>query len=490
MGGIKTRSAHGQRCVDLRTAIMEATKKKSLFGKEVDMLDGPITKGLLTIAMPVMIMNVTMSLFNIIDMSMLKSFDSDIAVGAVGACGYLTSLITGLLVGCSSGASVCIAKRIGRGDKEGVERAVGTAMMFSLLGGIVLAVIGVSCAKLFLTWMNVGPRLLPHSVLYFRMYFAGVPIMMIYSFAASVLRSSGDSTRPMIFLLSGGAVKVLLNALFVGTLGMGVAGVATATIISWAVTAVLDLYALIAKGGAVALKLSRLRIYGTELRETLAVGIPAGMQQALYSIANVIIATAVNGFGDDATTGISIANQFDGLLYQMSIAPALAVLPYVSQNVGRGNLKRAKQAMLRGMMITIAFGATFGALSAIFSGNLSSIMSDSPEVIMYSKQKMMIISSTYFICGINEVLGASMRGLGKPIVPTIGTLLFQCAIRFPWVWFVFPYLDSVIAPDVNNLTLLYLVWPIGWILSVILVTSFYIPRVRKLERIISASKQG
>lgn len=469
---------------------MEVTKKKSLFGKEVDMLDGPITKGLLTIAMPVMIMNVTMSLFNIIDMSMLKSFDSDIAVGAVGACGYLTSLITGLLVGCSSGASVCIAKRIGRGDKEGVEKAVGTAMLFSLLGGLLLAVIGVSCAKLFLTWMKVGPSLLPHSVLYFRMYFAGVPIMMMYSFAASVLRSSGDSTRPMIFLLSGGAIKVLLNLLFVGGLDMGVAGVATATIISWTVTAVLDLYALIANGGVVALKLSRLRIYGTELRETLAVGIPAGMQQALYSIANVIIATTVNGFGEAATTGISIANQFDGLLYQMSVAPALAVLPYVSQNVGRGNLQRAKQAMLRGMMITIAFGATFGALSAIFSGSLSSIMSSSPEIIMYSKQKMMIISSTYFICGINEVLGASMRGLGRPIIPTISTLLFMCAFRFPWALAIFPVLDSWIDPATPNLTLLYLVWPIGWILSIILVTIFYIPRLRHLQRTIDSANKA
>ena len=468
---------------------METARKKSLFGKEVDMLNGPITKGILTIAIPVMIMNVTMSLFNIIDMTVLKNFDKEIAVGAVGACGYLTSLITGLLIGCASGANVCIAKRIGRGDRDGVERAVGTSILFALLGGLLLTLVGVSCAQLFLGWMNVNDELMPHSVLYFRMYFAGVPILMVYNFAAAILRSSGDSLRPMIFLMSGGVVKVLLNLVFVGVFHWGVAGVATATIISWSVSAVLGLWSLIFKGGTVALKLTRLRIYKKELLEILTVGIPAGLQQALYSIANVIISTTVNGFGTKATTGIAIANQFDGLLYQMSIAPSLAVMPYVSQNVGRGNLDRAKKSVFRGMMITIAFGATFGALSAIFSGQLSSIMSSDPETILYSQQKMWIISSTYFICGINEVLGASMRGFGKPIIPTVSTLLFMCAIRFPWALAIFPALDRVIAPSTPNLTILYLIWPIGWTLSIILVSSFLFPTVKRLKRKLEAGKQ-
>ena len=461
---------------------MVSTKKKSLFGKEVDMLSGPIVKGLLSIAIPIMIMNVTMSLFNVIDMSILKMFDNDggYAVGAVGACGTLTSLITGLLVGCSSGANVCIAKRIGRGDREGVERAVGTSLVFSLAGGLLLTVIGVSFAEIFLGWMNCPDELLPQAALYFRMYFAGVPILMVYNFSAAILRSSGDSKRPMVFLLTGGVVKVLLNLLFVGAVGMGVAGVATATIVSWVVSAFLGLRALIVSGGTVGLKLNRLRFYKTELLEILAVGIPAGLQQALYSIANVIITATVNGFGPDATTGISIANNFDGILYQMSVAPSLAVLPYVSQNVGAGNLPRAKKSILGGMMITVAFGATFGALSAIFSGQLSSLMTDSPAVIDYARQKMVIISSTYFICGINEILGAAMRGLGKPIVPAVSTMLFMCLIRFPWVYFVFPHFDS--------LTYLYLIWPIGWVLSIITLTSFYFPTVRGLERRMSEAQ--
>lgn len=354
---------------------MEAVKKKTLFGKEVDMLSGSIVKGLITIAIPIMIMNVTMSLINVIDMSVLKAFDTDdgYSVGAVGACGTLISLISGLLIGCSAGANVAIAKRIGRGDKEGVERTVGTAMLFSLLGGFALTVIGVSFAELFLGWMNCPDRLLPQAALYFRLYFAGVPILMVYNFCAAILRSSGDSTRPMIYLLSGGALKVLLNLLFVGAFHLGVVGVAMATIASWALSCVLGIRALLTNDGWVKLKLSRLRICKPELIDILKVGIPAGLQQALYSIANVIITATVNSYGPDATTGISIANNFDGILYQISVAPSLAVLPYVSQNIGRGNLRRATQSIIRGMYITVALGATIGALSAIFSAQLSSL---------------------------------------------------------------------------------------------------------------------
>jgi len=212
----------------------------------------------------------------------------------------------------------------------------------------------------------------------------------------------------------------------------------------------------------------------SELRSILYIGIPTGCQQALYSFANVIIMTTVNGFGEAATTGVSIANQFDGILYQVAVAPSLAVTPYVSQNIGAGNLRRVKQTIIKGIMITIAFGATFGSLSAIFSGQLSSIMSQSPEVIMYSQQKMMLVSSTYFICGINELMGGTLKGMGKPIVPAVATMIFMCAIRFPWVYFVFP-----LCP---NLTFLYLIWPIGWILSILTLLVAYLMTMSKMRK--------
>ena len=443
--------------------------------KDVNMLSGSIMKGLLSISIPIMIMNVAMQLFNVVDMTVLRMFDSSggFAVGAVGACSVLISLITGLLIGCSSGANVVIAKYIGMGNREKAERATGVAMLFALVGGLALSIIGVSFAGVFLKLTNCPDDLLQSSVLYFRMYFGGVPILMVYNFSAAILRSTGDSKRPMMFLIIGSAVKLSFNLIFVAGLKMTVAGVGFATIISWIVMTTLGITALIKNEGATKLRFSRLRFYGDELKEILIIGIPAGLQQALYSIANVIITTTVNSYGKEASTGISIANNFDAILYQIATAPALAVMPYVSQNIGHEDPKRAKKAVICGMLITTVLGATFGALSAIFSPQLSSLMSANPTVIAYSCQKMMIISSTYFICGINDIFGASLRAMGRPNLPTISTLIYMCALRFVWVYLLFP-----LCP---NFTFLYLVWPVGWTLSIITLLPFYIITFKKLQ---------
>lgn len=444
--------------------------------REVNMLSGSIMKGLFSIAIPIMIMNVTMSLFNIVDMTVLRMFDSSggFAVGAVGACSNLINLITGLMIGCSAGANVVIAKYIGMGDRERIEKATGASILFALVGGIVLSVVGVCCAEVFLGWMNCPDELIKDAALYFRLYFVGLPIFMVYNFSASILRSAGDSKRPMMYLITGSTIKLGFNLLFVAGLKMTVDGVAYATLISWIFMTVLGISALLKNQGIIKLKPSRIRFYTKELKEILIIGVPTGLQQALYSIANVIIAATVNSFGAEATTGISIANSFDGILYQIVTAPALAVMPYVSQNIGHKNIKRVRHIIVNGLIINVCLGATFGCLSALFSAQLSSLMSANPAVIAYSQQKMIIISSTYFICGINDIFGATLRGMGKPNIPTIATLFYMCLFRFVWVYLIFPL--------VPNLTFLYLVWPIGWILSIATLIPFCLKGLKKMER--------
>ena len=445
--------------------------------KDVNMLEGSIMKGILTIAIPVMVMNVATSLFNIIDMTVLKTFGG--AVGAVGVCGTLISLITGLVIGVSSGSNVIIARYIGRKDPASVDRAINTAMAFSIAAGIALAIIGVVGAPLFLTWNNCPKELLSDATLYFRLYFAGVPILMVYNFCASILRSSGDSRRPMIFLIIGGIVKVLSNLVFAGVFHLGVKGVAFATILSWCVFTILGLTALTHNEGAVKLRLKDIRFYKKEMNQILHIGIPAGLQQALYSVANVIITAEVNKLGPAATTGMSIANNFDGILYQISVATSLAIMPYVSQNIGAGNLKRSVRSIWEGILVTVALGGFFGSLSAIFSRQLSGIMSADPEAIKYSMQKMVLISSTYFICGINEILGAALRSMGKPLSSTISTMVWMCAFRFVWVYLIYPLFPA-------SLTYLYLVWPIGWVMSGLSLLCVLIPTVKKLKTKTSA----
>ena len=439
----------------------------------VDMLSGSIFKGLLSLTIPIMIMNVMQNMFNLVDMSILGNFANDTAVGSVGTCSTLISLCTGLFIGVATGANVEVAKSIGSGDKERTERAIGTAILFATVGGIILLIIGVFFAETFLRLINCPESLLYEAVLYFRLYFLGSPMLLLYNFCAAILRAGGDTKRPMRFLIIGGIIKVVLTYLCVAAFDMTVAGVGIATIVSNIAICSLAFYALLKNHDKIKFEWKRFKLYPGELKSMLFIGIPTGLQTAMYSFANTIIVTAVNGFGPDAATGVSIANQFDGILYHISVATSLAAMPYIAQNIGAGNFERTKKAILNAVIITTIFGAGFGTLSAIFSKQLSSIMSQNPAVIEFSCQKMIIISSTYFITGINEIMGATLKGLGKPIIPTISTLVFMCLIRFVWVYCIFPLCPT--------LTFLYLIWPIGWTLSIITQLIAYFISMPKLE---------
>lgn len=447
--------------------------------KNVNMLSGSIVKTLFALALPIMVMNVLQSVFNLIDSTILKMYDTSggYSVGAVGVCTTLIVLITNLITGIATGSNVVVAKALGKNDQEEVERAIGVSLLFAFFGGVFLLIIGLSCATVFLRWTNCSEVLLPQASLYFRLYFLSGPLMIMYNFCAVILRASGDSRRPMIFLTLGGVVKVFFTLLFVAVFKMQIVGVALATILSWVASFTLVFIALLRNKGIVKIKFSRIKFYAEEFKAILAVGVPTALQQSFFAIANVVISSAVNSFGPDATTGISIANTFDGILYNICLAPSLAIMPFISQNLGAKNLKRATDSIVKGVFITIIIGASFGALSAIFSSQLSSLMADSPVIIAYSRQKMIIISSTYFICGINDLLTAVMRSMGKPITATVCGFIFLCVLRFIWVYFIFPLNPT--------LTFLYLVWPIGWGLSIIVLLFLYARRVKQLKQTIN-----
>ncbi len=443
--------------------------------RDVDILNGPITKGILTIAFPIMVMNVLASLFNLIDMAVLKQYTHDeYTVGAISACGSLITLITSLISGIFIGTNIVAARSIGEGNFEKVSRTVGTSIFFAIVGGFAFLLIGVCCGKTFLQWSNVSEVLLPKATLYFVLYFLGGPVLVINTCLASILRSTGDSKVTMFSSLASGVIKVGLNFLFVAGFSLGIVGVAVATIISWTVGALWKYIVLIKTNKPTKIKFKYVKFYKNEFKEILFIGAPTALQQSLFAVANVMISIAVNKLGPNATTGVGIANIYDGILYNLCIAPASAVMPFVSQNIGNKNVKRASQSVKSGYLITLVIGVVLGSLSALFSTQLSSILSNTPEVIAYSRQKMIIISSTYFICGFNDIICAAFRGLGRPILPTISALVFLCGLRFIWVFLVFPHFP--------NLTFLYLVWPIGWLLSLIVLSFFYKPTLNKLKK--------
>ena len=443
--------------------------------KSVDMTSGSIMKGLFSLTVPIMVMNVAQSLFGILDMAVLKAFGFESAVGAVGATGMLTVLCTSLLIGISAGAAVVVARYIGSGMKRRAETAITTSLIFALCAGAVLLTVGGIFAENFLVMTNCHYTILPDATKYLRIYFLGIPVLLLYNFSASMLRATGDTRRPMYFLFAGCICKLVLTVIFIKLSDRGVESVGFATVMANLVACVLSVGALLKNKEVVDVRLSKLRFDARELGAILYNGVPAGVQSSLYAFANVVITSAVNSFGPDATAGIAIANQYDGILYQISYAPSLATIPYVAQNMGAGRTDRVKKTLICSVIITLGFGASLGALSAIFSRELSYFLSSSPAVVEYSVQKMVIVSATYFICGINEVLGGTLKGMGKPIAPAVTSLVYLCLLRIVWVYFVFPY--------VRNMTFLYAVWPIGWTLSGITLLFILVHRYRLQKRI-------
>ncbi len=442
--------------------------------RNVNMLSGSVTRGLISMILPIMISNVMQSIFSAIDMTVLKIYSSDLSVGAVGACSNLISLSTALLLGICVGANMVVARRLGSGDKAAAERAAVTAVKSAIIGGLLLMGLGVVFAETFLRWTNCHESLLPQATTYLRLYFCAVPMLMVYNFCASILRATGDTRRPMYFLLLKGVIKVILNFIFVARLDMGVASVAVATIIASSVSCTLAVITLIRFQQAVPVRILKTRFDFAEFKAMISIGIPAGLQSGLLAFANVAITATANSFGADATTGVSIANQFESILYQITAAPGVAVAPYVSQNLGAGNIPRVKKTILCGVLITTISTATLGALSAIFSGQLAGIMSTTPAIIGYAKQKMIITSIPYFIAGVNELMSGVLRSIGKPIVPTVTSLLFICLLRFAWVYVAFPLYP--------NLGFLYLVWPIGWLLSLTVHLIVYLRQIKRLQK--------
>ena len=254
---------------------------------------------------------------------------------------------------------------------------------------------------------------------------------------------------------------------------MAVEGVAIATIVSNTIACGLTLSVLLRSKDKVHISFKTLNICLSDLKEILFVGVPAGLHFTFSSLANVVMTSAVNSFGADATTGVSIANQFDVILYQVSNAPSLATISYVAQNIGAKNYKRVKEAVLKSLIITVAFGFSLGIIFAVFSKQLSGLITSTPAVIEYSCQRLIIIALTYFLCGINDVIGGALRGMGKPIVPMLTTLIYMSGLRFVWVYSIFPLFP--------NLTFLYSVWPVGWILSIITLLIVYFSAMKKLQ---------
>ena len=445
--------------------------------REIDMTTGSILGKLIRFAIPLILMNMLQLLFNAADVAVLGIFVNDDAVGSVGATTSLIQLLVNLFIGLSVGTNVVLSKAMGERNKQKAEKVVGTSVLLGLTLGAGLIFVGFFGAETFLTWMGCDPLLLPDAVTYLKIYFLGMPIILVYNFLAAIMRAVGDTFRPMIFLLIAGVINVGLNIFFILVLGMTVDGVAIATVTSQAVSVILSFIITFKSKGYAQLKLRCIRFYKQEIKEIVKVGLPAGIQSSLFSVSNVLISSTINSFLAPATTGSAIASQFDAIVYTVGNSLALACMSFVSQNYGAGKINRIKQVISRTFVVTLIMSFSIGMIVYLLGEPLCRIMSDDPKVLEYAGQRLSIMCLTYFICGWMDTISYVLRALGKSMTAMIISLCCICAFRIIWLNSIY-LLNPVY-------WMIFISYPVSWILDIVVALIFMIPLIKKVERIVS-----
>ena len=422
------------------------------------MLEGPLLGNILRYTLPIIMTSVLQLLFNAADLVVVGQYCGSLSVAAVGATTYITNLLVNFFVGLSVGAGVTVAHGIGGHHDEEVHRTVHTTLPVALLSGVVLTVVGVSCSETFLRMMDTPASILPLSTVYMKICFGGVTFTMVYNFCAAILRAAGDTRSPLIFLSFAGVLNVLMNLFFVRVLDLNVAGVALATTLSQGVSAVLVVMALMRRTDACRLVPGRMRIYGVQIRKILRIGLPAGIQSALFSISNVLIQSSVNSFGEVFVSGNAAASNIEGFLFASLNSFHQTAVNFVGQNAGAGQYGRVRKILwicLGSVMVT---GLALSGLVYSFGEQLLSVyITDSPEAIANGMQRLAIVGATYFLCGMMDVSTGALRGMGASLVPMAICVLGACGLRILWVATVF---QSFHTPQC-----LFLSYPLSWTIT-------------------------
>ncbi len=436
-----------------------------LFGKkvsrsyEIDMCNGPLLSKLVVFAIPLMLSGILQLLFNAADIIVVGRFAGSQSLAAVGSTSSLINLLVNLFIGLSVGANVVVAQYYGAQKYRELEETVHTAMLIAGIGGVILIFVGVLLADPLLTMMGTPDDVLNLSALYMKIYFVGMPATLIYNFGSAVLRAVGDTRRPLYFLLTAGLINVVLNLFFVIQLSMGVAGVALATAISQCVSAALIVQCLARSDAPYRLRKSKLRLSPEKAVRIAKIGLPAGLQGAIFSISNVLIQSSVNSFGSVAMAGNTASANIEGFVYTSMNAVYQTALSFTSQNFGARNYKRITKILLYCQGLVTVVGLTMG-LGAAFAGKtLLGIYSSDPDVIQYGLNRLWIICGPYFLCGIMDVMVGGLRGIGCSLIPMFVSLTGACAFRVLWIFTVFA--------ENRTLRTLYLSYPASWTLTLL-----------------------
>ena len=439
-----------------------------------DLTQGSLWKNIFVFSIPLMLSNVLQVLFNMSDIAVVGRFAGPLALGSVGSTAILVTMFTGFLIGLAGGINVLTALYLGAGKKQALSHTVHSALIVSICSGLALLLFGICFARPVLEILHTKEELIDGSVLYLRIYFLGMPFFMVYNFGASILRSMGDTKRPLYCLVAAGMINTVLNLLLVIVFKMSVAGVAIGTVVANMFSAGVIIYILRHEKGPFKLDIKHLQITRPELRKVLQIGVPAGIQGMVFSIANIFIQAAVNRFGSAAIAGSAAALTYEYYCYFVVSAFSQAAVTFISQNYGAGQIERCKRIFRLTMLLSVACCGLLNVLFVWQKHFAISFFTSSPEVFHYAALRMNIVLLTQCLACSYEIAGAALRGLGYSMLPAILTVFGTCVLRLLWIYLVCPLLPGFDA--------LMVIYPISWIVTGAAVLVAYYVVQKKLFR--------
>lgn len=430
--------------------------------KQIDMTEGPILGRMILFTLPVLATGVLQLLFNASDLAVVGQFggaDSQIEVGAVGSCGALINLIVNLFMGLAVGAGVIAAQDIGAKRYEAVHKLADTALTVSLIGGVAVGVFGFFATEPLLRLMDTTKEILPSAVPYMKAYFTGMPGCLLYNYLAAIQRSGGDTKHPLLFLAISGVANVGLNILMVAGFKLGALGVGIATSASQYIAAAAILIFMLREEGCC--RVTGFALDGERLKKMVLIGLPAGLQGTLFSLSNVIIQSSINAYGTYVVAGNAAGSNLDGFLYIAMNSVYTAALTFVGQNVGAGKYARIKKISFLCVGLVTFIGVSLGVVLVVFGEKLLLIFAtgeNKDAVVKAGMNRLLVLGTTYFLCGLMDVGCGIMRGMGKTILPMIVSLVGSCLFRIVWIATVCPLFPG-------NILALYISYPISWFIT-------------------------
>ena len=439
------------------------------------MCNGSIMDKLISFALPLMVSSILQLMFNAVDIIVIGRFSGSQSLAAVGSTTALIAVFTNLFIGISLGANVLAARFYAAGRHKEMSETVHTAITLALISGILMAVIGQLFARSALELMATPDDVINLSSLYLRIYFLGMPFFMLYNYGAAILRAVGDTKRPLFFLIISGSVNAILNLLLVIVFHLDVAGVAIATVISNVISASMVWYFLMRENGPIRLSFRKLKISNTELKKTLRIGMPAGLQGMVFSIANVCIQTALNGYGSDAVAGSAVALNFEYFTYFVIGAFNQTAVTFTSQNFGAAQYERCRKVYRCCIASSILITGGMSLIFLLGRGFFVSLFTTDPDVTGFAVIRMLYVLSFIPLASTYEIGGASLRGIGYSMTPAVLTVFGTCLFRLVWIY--------TVCRIFTDFRILMIVYPISWLITgASVLAAYYIIRKKVFSR--------